>query len=81
MGLRVGGREKVARNPGFELALTLCSKASVIWGKSLNLWVSFCAFNTGGTVRQALKSDSPWPSGPSCVFLGRWHHFSEPIPP
>ena len=42
--LRVGGREEVARNPGFELALTLCSKASVIRGKSLNLWVSFFAF-------------------------------------
>lgn len=69
--LRVGGREEVARNPAFELALTLCSKASVIRGKSLNLWVSFFAFNTGGTEWQALKSDSPWTSGPSCVFLGR----------
>ena len=65
MGLRVGGREEVARNPGFDPALTLCSK--VCGTKSLNLWVSFFAFNTGGTVWQALNSGSPWPSGPNCV--------------
>lgn len=41
----MGGREEVARNPGFDLALTLCSK--VCGTKSLNLWVSFFAFNIG----------------------------------